>query len=87
MRRPATSSSTLPKRAAASLGAPPPPERDADARDHLDDGEGLGHVVVGAERERQHLVALLILGRQDDDRRVGIDRAHLLDHVETAELG
>ena len=75
MRRPATSSSTTPKRAAAlaaDLGAPPPPQRRADARDHLDDGERLGHVIVGAERQRQHLVALLILGRQHDDRRVGI---------------
>ena len=46
--------------------------------------ERLGDVVVGAERQRQHLVALLILGRQHHDRRVGILGAQRADHVEAA---
>jgi hypothetical protein len=35
-------------------------------------GEGLGDVVVGAQAQAQHLVHLVVLGGQEDDRNIGI---------------
>jgi hypothetical protein len=42
-------------------------KRGVDAGEELLDAEGLGHVVVGAEVERPHLVGLRASGRQHDD--------------------
>ena len=64
-----------------------PPEHGLDARGELLDRERLRHVVVGPELEPEHLVALVALRRQDDDRDAGVVLAHRLAHLEAVELG
>src|SRR5262249_10580117 len=61
--------------AAAQLGA--------HAAEQLAYREGLGHVVVGADLEPDHLVDLGVLGGEDDDRH-GAAGAHVAADVEAA---
>jgi hypothetical protein len=69
------------------LAAAATAQRGANAGDDLGHREGLGDVVVGAQGEAEHLVALLVLGRKDDHRRIGIVGAHALDDLDAVELG
>src|SRR2546425_10815484 len=60
-------------------------ERDADPREELVRAEGLAHVVVGADIEGGHLVALLTARRQHDDRDRG-PLAQPADHVDAVDV-
>src|SRR5205823_12239324 len=57
----------------------------ADARKQLIDPERLGHVIVGAEIERVHLVGLAAARGEDDDRRPR-PLANAADHLETVTV-
>ena len=63
---------------------PRPAQQRADARAELADREGLRDVVVGAELEPDHLVELVVAGRQHDDRH-GALGAQALAHLEPVE--
>jgi hypothetical protein len=59
-------------------------QRGLDAGQQLGQGEGLGHVVVGAQLERCDLVVFVLAGGEHDDRDVIAGRADLLEHPQPA---
>ena len=63
------------------------PQEGARAGEKLRDAEGLRHEVVGARVQQPHLLALLVLDRQDQDRCRGLPPADLLHELEAAEPG
>jgi hypothetical protein len=68
----------------ALRGVVDPPQHGPDAGDKLAGAERLGHVVVGADRQPDHEVGLVVTGGQHDDRHppVGLDAPAHLQPVE-----
>ena len=62
------------------------PQGDADARQQLACGEGLGQVVVRAEIEHRHLF-LVLIARGDDDHRHFRPRPQAADDLRAVEVG
>ena len=58
----------------------------ADAGTHLQDIEGLGHVVIRAVFQAEDLIHVLALGGEHDDRHVGL-LADALAHAQAVQLG
>ena len=62
------------------------PQGDADARQQLAGGEGLGQIVVRAEIEHRHLFLVLIARGDDDDRHLR-PRPQAADDLRAVEVG
>ena len=68
---------------------PRPAQKRADARHQLRDGEGLDHIIVGADRKAAHAFALFAARRQHDDRQAAgrLPRAHAAADFQARHAG